>query len=1159
MSRDALVIGINVYSYERLKNLTAPAQDAEAIAKLLEKYGEFKVTRLPAVRDKQNNSIRVGQKTQVTLTQLEEAIVQLFKPEGKPPDTALLYFSGHGLRKNRGIQEGFLATSDVNPDLGNWGLSLQWLRRLLQESEVRQQIIILDCCYSGEVLNFVEADPGDRGKGRDRSFIAASRSFEVAYEEIDTQQSVLTATLLKGLEPMQEKWVTNYTLVDFLNQECQGFPQRPIFANSGEVINLTRRLEAYTKEPGQHREQAICPYKGLAYFDCKEEDAKYFYGREALTDQLLEKIRLGNFLAVLGASGSGKSSVVRAGLLYQLKIGRRLSSSDTWQIRIFQPGEHPLQSLALTFVEEGLSDIDRASQLAKAEELIAKGAIGLGQLINAADTKRLVLVADQFEEAFSLCNDIKERQQFFECLLGALRYTGSKLCLVLTMRADFFGKCAEQDYSGLAQQIQEHLVTVTPMTPEELRQAVLEPAKRVELEIEPELVTQMLTDVADAPGSLPLLQYTLTELWKQRSDTCLRLNMYAKLGGVMGTLRQRATEVYESFSEEQKAVVQHIFLSLTQLGEGTEDTRRRVLKQDLMNERYPKELVNVVVQRLVDEKLIVTNEMVEKSGESGRVAVVDIAHEALIRHWLLLRQWIDENRDNLRQKRKIEAAAEEWRNNSKSKDYLLQGKLLRDTKDRQKQQAANQILSNLAEEFITASITQRRKNQLKFVGFGLIVPLGLAVFLGVFGVNQLRTRELWQTYENSKGTAKVQALQELVKIGASLNNIKLTRIDLSTADLNGAKLRGADLSGTTLIGAKLRGADLKGANFSSTDLSGTDLSGADLTGAVLSDVKLYGTILQGANLRGVILRIAKYSSNYLDNALLCNTIMSDGKISNRNCVNISANPSPTNTDISTPKIETPIAKNTEKVQPMTLAQALELAKRNHQGLSREIFLQVILEYYDVQQADEEIRIAQSAVINAQASLRDAQALERAGVGMRSDVLRSQINLANTQLSSTNALSQQRIARSRLTSRLGLPQSVSMTAADPVRLVGLWNIPLPETIALALQNKSEQQQQRNDIRFQVEQGYSELQANLENVQTANTAVEQAREALRLERLRYQAGIGTQTDVIQAENLLLTSERNRILSIMDYNRALARLADITNAKFSVTHIPLSATPH
>ncbi|NEQ63196.1 MAG: caspase family protein, partial [Moorea sp. SIO4A1] len=266
MSRNALVIGINTYSYEHLNNLTAPGRDAEAIAQLLEKYGDFKVTRLPAVKDKQNNAIRVGKKTKVTQTELKKTIVQLFKPNGKTPDTALLYFSGHGLREDLGISEGFLATSDVNPDMGNWGVRLKWLRELLQDSEVRQQIIILDCCYAGEVLNVAEADPGDRGKGRDRCFIAASRAFERAYEEIDSNHSVLTSALIKGLEPSQERWVTNYSLVDLLTQQQNAFPQRPVFSNSGETINLTRRWTAATKQLAASAKN-ICHYKGLAYFD----------------------------------------------------------------------------------------------------------------------------------------------------------------------------------------------------------------------------------------------------------------------------------------------------------------------------------------------------------------------------------------------------------------------------------------------------------------------------------------------------------------------------------------------------------------------------------------------------------------------------------------------------------------------------------------------------------------------------------------------------------------------------------------------------------------------------------------------------------------------------------------------------------------------------
>lgn len=730
MRRDALVVGINTYSYEGLKPLQAPAQDAEAVAQLLEKYSDFKVTRLPAVQDKENNTIRVGKQHKVSKIDLQQAIVQLFKPKDNSPDTALLYFSGHGLREEVGIEEGYLATSDVNPSLGNWGLSLQWLRRLLQESPVRQQIVILDCCYSGEVLNFTEADPGNKGKGRDRCFIAASRT--VAHEGIGNQHSVLTSALLKGLEPKAEQWVTNHTLIDVVSQQKNSFPQRPIFANSGEAIQLTRRWTASTDKSREKSEPTTCPYKGLAYFDCTDEDAKYFCGRTALTDELLEKLRVGNFLAVLGASGSGKSSVVRAGLLYELKQGKRLSGSDSWLLKIFRPGQNPLQNLALTFVDEGLSDVERASQLARAEKLLGKGADGLRQLIDVAKTERVVLVADQFEEAFTLCQDIEIRKKFFECLLGALQRDDKKFYLVLTMRADFFGKCVEQEYSGLARHIQKNLVTVTPMSEPELRKAIIKPAELVNLEVEPELVEQILKDVNNAPGYLPLLQYTLTEVWKQRNDNCLRVNRYTKLGGVMGTLQKRSTEVYESFSELKQAAVRHIFLNLTQLGKGTEDTRRRVLQQNLINQKYPAEVINEVVQKLADEKLIVTTEieMVAKGGTSARVAVVDVAHEALIRHWSLLRNWLDADREMLLQIREIEAAAEKWRDNNKATGYRLQGKFLDDAIAFQKKADVNFALSNLAGECIKQSIRKRRNDRLRLVGFGFVPLVVLAIYLG---------------------------------------------------------------------------------------------------------------------------------------------------------------------------------------------------------------------------------------------------------------------------------------------------------------------------------------------------------------------------------------------------------------------------------------------
>jgi len=711
MIRDGLVVGINSYEYTRLGSLKAPAEDAEAIAQILSKSGDFHVSRLPEISDKENNTTRVGRKTKVVLTQLEEALVRLFKPTGDNiPDTALFYFSGHGLRKDRGIQEGFLATSDVNPDLNNWGLRLKWLRELLQESPVRQQIVLLDCCYSGELLNFDEADPGERGKGRDRCFIAASREYELAYEETTGNHGVLTKALLQGLDPTRQLdgVVSNFTLVDFIKQSLQGATQRPIYANSGGQILLTGK--GVEENPVL---EGICPYKGLVYFDCNDEDPKYFHGRTALTDQLLEKIRQSNFLAVVGASGSGKSSVVRAGLLHQLKLGQRLSGSDRWVVKIFRPGKHPLQSLAWTFVDSALSEIDQANQAAKAEDLLEAGAVGLSRIVKAFNVDRVILVIDQFEEVFTLCKDAAERQRFFECLLNTNKRLGNEFTVVLAIRADFYGKCAEQHYAGLVSKIQTNLVTVTPMNQEELESAVIEPARQVGLEVDQDLVTQIIADVDGSPGSLPLLQYALTELWKQRIVNRLTLSAYTRLGGVKGTLQKQANEVYRSLSDEEQLIAKRIFLELTQLGEGTEDTRRQVYKRDLVSLHQSSELVDQVIQKLTDAKLVVTSELIAKGCESKRIAVVDVAHEALIRNWPLLREWINENRDALRKKRSIEENAQEWVDKGKPIEpgYLIQGLKLDAAEEFIEKYASTIPLSSSAFELVQASQLERDRQK----------------------------------------------------------------------------------------------------------------------------------------------------------------------------------------------------------------------------------------------------------------------------------------------------------------------------------------------------------------------------------------------------------------------------------------------------------------
>ena len=232
-----MVVGINTYERVEFNGIQSFARNAEAIAQRLEQACDFNVRRLPLTKSGQ-----VGQKTQVTLNQLEDALEQLFLPADPIPEAALFYFSGHGLRKPRKISEGFLATSDVNPDQNIWGVSLKWLCDLLWESQIPQQIVWLDCCYSGELLNFSDADPGDSGKRH--CFIAACRGSRVAYESIEGDYGALTKAFLAGLadEHKPQQWITNLTLTDFIDQALRQvtFDQTPIFKNVGDAINLRR-------------------------------------------------------------------------------------------------------------------------------------------------------------------------------------------------------------------------------------------------------------------------------------------------------------------------------------------------------------------------------------------------------------------------------------------------------------------------------------------------------------------------------------------------------------------------------------------------------------------------------------------------------------------------------------------------------------------------------------------------------------------------------------------------------------------------------------------------------------------------------------------------------------------------------------------------------
>jgi WD40 repeat protein len=777
MSRDALIVGINAYQY--LPSLQAPARDAEAIAQRLHTSGEFRVHRLPEIV--QSGKSQVGQKTPVTLQELETALINLFKPKGNnPPHTALFYYSGHGIQRDAGIQEGYLAVSDANPDKGFCGISLFWLRRLLQESPVRQRIVILDCCHSGELLNFLEADPGAQA-GTDRLFMAASKEYETAYESLDSPYSVFTQALITGLDPsrVEAGVVTNHSLTDWVNHSLKGEIQQPLFESSGSEIILTRGNGA-PPAPKIVKSTDICPYRGLEFFD--EAHAEFFFGREDLTTQLVDQLKTRRFAAVAGASGSGKSSLLRAGVISRLQQERTPSGADAWKIKLLTPAEHPLKSLAAAFIDPELSELERAEQLRRAEAFLQDGSIGLAQLVRASlaidggttglaprERPQMLLVIDQFEEVFTLSRGTHieaERQKFFDCLTGALQTVGDYLSIAIVVRADFLGKCSL--YDGLAQKIEQNRVTVSPLKYEQIKATIVRPAQKVGLVCEPNLVYTMLLDIIGAPGELPLLQYTLLELWEHRRTSSeggvarLTLDTYRELGGVRGTLQKQATEIFTGLKPEEQAVAKRIFLALTQLGEGTEDTRRRVVKSELVSPIFPVELIEQVLEKLVAAKLVITNqEACELAGESrsDRILtqeVVDVTHEALIRNWSLLKDWIDENRDMLRRQRRIEATAQEWDGAGQSAkgEYLLQGLRLRDAEDFIR--LYPQELSALAQQYVSISQVAVRRARRESRQVQIAVPSVLLATLAMM-LSQYHGTMRFQS-EQAIATARERAL-----------------------------------------------------------------------------------------------------------------------------------------------------------------------------------------------------------------------------------------------------------------------------------------------------------------------------------------------------------------------------------------------------------------
>ena len=439
----------------------------------------------------------------------------------------------------------------------------------------------------------------------------------------------------------------------------------------------------------------INPYKGLRAFE--EADTDDFFGRDALIQQMIDRLEdddpLANFLAVVGPSGSGKSSVVHAGLIPRLRM-----ADDLYMIDMV-PGSTPINNLTAALLSIA---IDPPTDLAERIKTDANGLDWAIEKILNDTSYDVLLVIDQFEEVFTLVDSEAERAHFLDLLRNAVLDPTPRIKIVITLRADFYDRPLL--YEGIGEFVQKRTQVVLPLSTEELTRTIVGPAERVGMVVEPELIAAVVEDVREEPGALPLLQYALTEVFERRNGKNLTLAAYRESGGVVGALARRADEVYQSLSMSDQRVVRQIMLRLVTLGEGTEDTRRRVRHAELLEIVKDKDALSRVLDAYGKYRLLTFD--VEMN---TREPMVEVAHEAIIREWGRLREWLSESRDDVRLQRLLANAAQEWQKSNEDKSYLLGGTRL--VQFDEWMQETDLALSDLEMRYLKSSLKERERSE----------------------------------------------------------------------------------------------------------------------------------------------------------------------------------------------------------------------------------------------------------------------------------------------------------------------------------------------------------------------------------------------------------------------------------------------------------------
>ncbi|MGJ3240822.1 MAG: protein kinase domain-containing protein [Anaerolineae bacterium] len=498
------------------------------------------------------------------------------------------------------------------------------------------------------------------------------------------------------------------------------------------------------------------PYKGLKAF--KEGDARDFYGRETLIKSLIKSMgadgMMGRFMAVVGPSGSGKSSVVRAGLIPAIR-NEQIEGLPTQYISTMIPGTRPMRAL------EGaiLRVASRAS--VSLMETIAQNSYDLNEILQDAlpENGEMLLLIDQFEELFTLISSEEVRRNFLNVIHKALTAENSRLRVIATLRADFFDR--PLSYPDWGELFRERTEVIPAMTQTELRAAIEEPAHQSGLSLEEGLSGMIIADVSAQVGVLPLLQYTLSELYERRNGIELTIEAYQEMGGISGALAKRANEIYNTLQPEQRSLARLLFTRLVRVGEREDHTRQRVLMGEIYSLDRNFELMQNTIDTFGKYRLLTFDHEIRT-----HLPTVEVAHEALIRSWDLLRGWITDNADALRLQMRLSDEAKLWHEQGQDNSYLASGTRLQQFATLEDHEII--VLTKREQEYLLASLEldayrkkrerqRQRLIQSLYIGVGVLGVIGivLAIFANMQRLSALDARDA-ETIARQQADANAQ-------------------------------------------------------------------------------------------------------------------------------------------------------------------------------------------------------------------------------------------------------------------------------------------------------------------------------------------------------------------------------------------------------------------